>query len=147
MATSIPSSLKNRQIVLRSHPVGEPKDTDFLPQEATIPTTLEEGKILLKTFARGLTKYLAEEKAEDQGWLAGVLANVVNSATETADTRSWLTLPNTIGLARLNVPAGTYDLEVESIDADGAVDSVPRLVIPGVEVRAGDWTFVSQRLW
>ncbi len=105
----------------------------------------EKGKILVKTFARGLTKYLAEEKAEDKGWLAGLLANIFVSATETADTRSWLTLPNTIGLARLNLPAGTYDLEIDLIDAAGT--ATPRLEVPGVEVRAGDWTFLSERVW
>jgi hypothetical protein len=126
-----------------------------LPAEAALVEDLEgrafatfgaeRGKILLKTFARGLTKYLAKEKADDQGWLAGVLANVFNVATETADTRSWLTLPNAIGMARLSLPAGTYDLEIEATDAAG--QTVTRLQAPGVEVRAGDWTFVTQRIW
>jgi uncharacterized protein len=105
----------------------------------------ERGKILLKTLARGLTKYLAKEKADDEGWVAGVLANIFNVATESADTRSWFTLPNTIGLARLNLPAGTYDLEIEILEATG--QRVTSVALPGIAVEAGDWTFVSQRIW
>jgi len=126
-----------------------------LPVEAALAEDLEgrafatfgqeRGRILLKTLARGLTKYLAKEKADDQGWVAGVLANIFNVATETADTRSWLTLPNTIGLARLNLPAGTYALEIDLLDASGR--PVATLTLPAVTVRAGDWTFVARRVW
>ncbi len=129
--------------------------TGELPAEAALVEDLEgramatfaseRGKILLKTFARGLTKYLTKEKADDQGWVAGVLANIFNVATETADTRSWMTLPNTIGLARLTLPAGSYDLEIDLLDAAGR--TVATLSVPGVTVRAGDWAFVARRAW
>jgi hypothetical protein len=102
------------------------------------------GKILLKTLARALTKYLAKQKADNVSWATGALANLFGAATETADTRSWLTLPNLITMARLRLPPGTYDLQVELVDAHGA--PAGNRTIHGVTVRAGGWTFLSQRI-
>jgi len=101
------------------------------------------GKTLLKTIARAVTKYLAKEKVEEKGRVAGLLANLVGVATEQADTRNWLTLPRNVAMTRLELPPGTHDLEVELVDDRGRVLAVETL--PGVVVRAGDWTFLSRR--
>ncbi len=104
-----------------------------------------QGKIVLKTIARALAKYGMKKKADEQGKVAGFLANLLGAATEQADTRSWLTLPHTILMARLTLPPGEYDLRVEWTDARGrTVDSD---LLPGVVVREGDWTWVSRRLF
>ncbi len=77
--------------------------------------------IYAKTVVRALVKYAAaseiEEEAEEKhgegvGDLAGILANVVNVATERADTRAWLGLPHRIWLARLKVPPGTHEVVI-----------------------------------
>jgi hypothetical protein len=101
------------------------------------------GGILLKTIARGLTKYLASEKVGDKGRVAGLLMNLLGAATEQADTRGWLTLPHGIAMSRLDLPPGVYDLTVDLVDADGRSLGVE--TIPAVEVRAGDWCFLSRR--
>ncbi len=102
------------------------------------------GKILLKTLARALTKYLAKQKADDVGWATGALANIFGAATETADTRSWLTLPNLITMARLRLAPGTYDLRVELVDPDGA--PAGSRTIHDVTVQPGSRTFISRRI-
>jgi hypothetical protein len=105
----------------------------------------EWGKILLKTLARALTKHLTQQSIDRQSDLAGFVAGLFNTATETADTRSWLTLPNVIGMARLCLPEGEHDLEIQLMDDAGR--PAGRVVVPRVAVRAGDWTFVTHRIW
>jgi hypothetical protein len=105
----------------------------------------EYSGILLKTLARGLSKYVAKQKADDQGVIAGILANIFGAATEAADTRNWLTLPNSIAMVRLALPPGEYDLQVELIDINGL--TVGTEIIDGIIVRAGDWCFMSRRVF
>ena len=92
-----------------------------------------EGGILLRTVARALLKYLAyrqvTKKSDDENGeeevdhtkeilmdLLGRAVNVVNIATEHADTRSWQTLPNQIFLLRMRLPAGTHTVKLEFSD-------------------------------
>jgi hypothetical protein len=104
----------------------------------------EFGTILLKTVARGLAKYLGTREAEKAGQGLGVLANLFASVTETADTRSWLTLPHSIFLVRMTLPAGEHTLRAAIDDGSGQARQV---TIPGVVVRDGGWTFLSRRLY
>jgi len=115
-----------------------------LSREARITFDAEKPTIFFKTVLRGLTKYLASRGAEKAGgdW-AKLAANIFGAVTESADTRSWLTLPESVHLARLSLPAGTYDLQVEVLDRQGR--SLGNITVPGVRVAAGDWTFISQR--
>jgi hypothetical protein len=79
-------------------------------------------RVLLKTVIRGITKYLATRGAEKKtGDVGGFLANLLTAATERADTRGWITLPNDIQMARLAVPAGSHNVALRFLDADGAV--------------------------
>jgi hypothetical protein len=114
-------------------------------RNASITFEAEYGMILFKTILRGLTKYLATQEANKQNEVVGFLANLLGVATETADTRSWLLLPDHVQLVRLQLPAGVHDLELELLDGSGR----PRgtVTIPGVTVRTGDWTFVNQRIY
>jgi uncharacterized protein len=104
----------------------------------------EFGKILLKTVARGLTKYLGTHEAQKAGKGWGALANVLAAVSETADTRSWLTLPRDIYLVRMTLPAGEHTLHATVDDGSG---QVWRVAIPDVVVRDGGWTFLSQRVY
>ncbi len=111
---------------------------------ARVTFDAEFGKILLKTVARGLTKYFGTMEAEKAGEGWGVVANLFASATETADTRGWLTLPRSVALVRLSLPAGEHTLRAMVDDGSGQAWEV---TIPGVVVRDGGWTFLSQRLF
>jgi hypothetical protein len=101
-------------------------------------------RILLKTIARGVTKYLAFKTArKKQGEVAGLLFNVFNVVTESADTRSWLTLPNNFGMIRMSLPAGMYDLKLRFHDKSGRL--VESASFPEVEIKDGDFTFLNYR--
>lgn len=105
-----------------------------------------KGQIILKTIVRGLAKYLAKEGADDkQGEVAGWIINAINVATENADVRSWATLPGSIRMSRLVLPEGVHDIEIVLFDAFGGTDQT--IVIPGVEVRAGQYHFMNYRIY
>ncbi len=115
-------------------------------RQARITFDAEKPSIFFKTILRGLTKYLATRGAEEAGgsW-AGLAANIFGAVTESADTRSWLTLPEHVNLARLSLPPGTYDLQVELLGHHGQV--LGAQAVEAVEVRPGDWTFISRRVF
>jgi len=117
-----------------------------LSRQARITFDAEKPTIFFKTILRGLSKYLASRGAKKAGgdW-AGWAANIFGAVTESADTRSWLTLPADVQLVRLTLPAGTHDLVVRLTDRKGR--DMSSQTIAGVEVRAGDWTFLSRRVF
>lgn len=117
-----------------------------LARQARITFDAEKPSILFKTILRGMTKYLASHQAEKSGGkVLGVVTNLFGAAVESADTRSWLTLPEHIRIGRLSLPAGVYDLKVQVLDPAGQV--IHQEVIDGVQVSAGDWTFLSRRVF
>jgi len=117
-----------------------------LRRQARITFDAEKPTIFFKTILRGLTKYLASRGAEEAGgeW-AKMAANIFGAVTESADTRSWLTLPENVNLARLSLAPGVYELRVELLGADG--QTLQTETIPQVTVKPGDWTFVSRRVF
>lgn len=117
-----------------------------LSRAARITFDAEKPTIFFKTILRGLAKYLASRGAKKAGgeW-AGWAATIFGAATESADTRGWLTLPAEVHLVRLALPAGVHDLQVELVDREGR--PMGSQTITGVEVRAGDWTFLSRRVF
>ena len=82
----------------------------------------------------------AEQKA---GRLGGVLANLVTAATEKADTRSWITLPRTIQMARLLVDPGTHTVEIKCYGPGGTL--LETVAFEDVRVGAGEVRFLSHR--
>ena len=103
-----------------------------------------EPRIMLKTIARGVTKYMAFRTArKKQGEVAGLLVNIFNIATEGADTRSWLTLPNSFGVVRMSLPPGRHDLHLSFYNkSNQRIDSV---VVRSVEIKEDDFTFLNYR--
>ena len=53
-----------------------------------------------------------EERAEHAGEVAGFLMNIVNTATEKADTRNWQSLPAFVSYVRLPLNAGENEITV-----------------------------------
>jgi len=103
-----------------------------------------EPLIYMKTIARGVTKYLAFRTArKKKGEVAGLLVNIFNVATESADTRSWLTLPNSFGMVRMSLPPGKYNLNLSFYDRSGR--QVKSAEIEDVEISNGDFTFLNYR--
>ncbi len=75
--------------------------------------------ITARAIARAVVKYNMAREAGKQDQLAGVLVNIAGFVVERADTRSWLTLPAKIQMARLRLKAGRYNLSLELLDASG----------------------------
>ncbi len=105
--------------------------------------------IYVKTIARALIKYVAaaklEEKAEEEGGetagdVVGILANIVNVATERADTRAWLGLPHRIWLSRLRVPPGDHEVRL-------LLDGHEVITLGPIDVRPGERRLVNYRVF
>ncbi|MCC7261955.1 MAG: hypothetical protein IT369_05450 [Candidatus Latescibacteria bacterium] len=103
----------------------------------------KENSILAKTLARALSKYLLTKKVEKENEVLGVLFNWIGFATESADTRSWLSLPSRVSLVRFSLPPGTQDLTLELLDTRG--QTVETQVFPAVQVAAGKTLFLNYR--
>jgi hypothetical protein len=73
--------------------------------------------------------------------MAGLLVNIVGVLTERADTRSWLSLPANIHMARLQLAAGTYTLSIELLDNMGQIQH--RTQLNDIKVTAGKRRYVT----
>jgi hypothetical protein len=97
--------------------------------------------ILARAAARAMLKYQLSNQAGKENELAGLLINITGLLTERADTRSWSTLPASIQLARVALPPGEYDLEVELLDSAGR--PARKLLYPATRLVSGRKTFIS----
>lgn len=93
------------------------------------------GTVVARTAARAAAKYAASYAAGKENQLAGLLVNLAGVLTERADTRGWLTLPREIRMIRLQLPPGTYSVELEIQGPGGGV--VDRRTLDPVEVAPG----------
>ena len=75
----------------------------------------------------------------------GGIVNVVNIATERADTRSWRTLPNQIFLVRIPLLAGVYNVKLSFFDANGRDRSTQ--IFRDVEISPNQITFLNYRTY
>ncbi len=101
------------------------------------------GRILFRTILRGLAKYAITKAAENESETAGILTNLFAAITEKADTRSWITLPNTIQIARIVVEPGTHDIAIDCYDASG--QQLDTVTFENVEIGAGQVRFLAHR--
>lgn len=81
---------------------------------------------------------IAEERGDGTGLAFGLLAGLLSSWTESADLRSWLTLPAAVQVLRLPLEPGTYALAARL----GSGDSV---ALGTWELRPGQKVFVAAR--
>ncbi|MBP2681869.1 MAG: tetratricopeptide 4, partial [Candidatus Krumholzibacteriota bacterium] len=124
----------------REEPARVVENVDALAFEAF---EARRGAILVKAVTRALAKYLAKEGVDDKSEVAGLVMNLFNVITETADIRSWATLPQTIRMARLVLPEGTYNLEIVLRGAGSGEESY---VIENVGIAGGRSRFVNFRV-
>ena len=109
--------------------------------------------IIARSVARVVIKAVAGKKAQQTalnnnndnamaGMLGALAFQVAAIATERADTRSWLTLPSNIQLARLALPPGSYSVKVELLGMNKQV--VATQDYPGIVIRKDHKTFLSE---
>jgi uncharacterized protein len=84
-----------------------------------------------------------QQEGELFGTIAGVLAHVAAVATEEADKRSWVTLPDRIHVGRVLVPPGTYDIELRWRGRAGV--EVAKQPMRSITLKAGEKRFISTR--
>ncbi len=98
--------------------------------------------ITARAIARAIIKHTTQKEAQEQGGsLAGFLMTITNIVTEQADTRSWSTLPQEIQLARLVLPKGTQNVQIEMFNGAGVlVDTISQ----SVNVQSGERSFISE---
>jgi uncharacterized protein len=85
--------------------------------DAIASETLEDrrGRMVLKQMTRLVAKAVLTSQVEQKfGGLAGLAANVATAATETADTRSWTTLPQAFYITRARVSAGDHEFVIKT---------------------------------
>lgn len=99
--------------------------------------------ITARAIARAVIKRKAEKKVGKDGNALGQLfMMVINHGTEIADTRCWNTLPQEFDLARVYLPAGKHEVDIEVVGPMGnVVDTIKRVV----NIKAGAKTVVSKR--
>jgi len=109
---------------------------DSFDKLARLSLETHRAAMTARLIARALIKKQAAHQAEDKGGaLAGFLVDVAGMVTETADTRSWLTLPKNILFARLPLPTGIYPARLELLGANGHIVQVVDL--GGIELTQG----------
>jgi hypothetical protein len=101
--------------------------------------------ILTRTVARSFAKYLTYHEAKKKNKVLGFLTNLFNVATEIADTRSWVSLPNNIQIGRLALEPGLHTITLEARDATGNL--VETQTFDNVEIKPGQRTFLNHRMY
>ena len=97
--------------------------------------------ITARAVARAVLKYNMSREAGKQNDVAGLIVNIAGVLTERADTRSWLSLPANIQMARLQLPAGNYTLSIELLDDFEQIQHTTML--NDVKVTPGERRYVS----
>ena len=94
-----------------------------------------------RAITRNIARHQASRAVSEESEALALLLNFFATAAEQADTRNWRTLPASIHLLRLPLPAGTHDIEVE-LRGTGRASSHQQ-VFEGVTVRPGEMRFHS----
>jgi hypothetical protein len=108
--------------------------------------------ITARAVARAIAKGVIQESVDKAGQdndnaaaaklIGSLLVRVAAVATERADTRSWLTLPANVQLARLSLPPGTYDVTVDLLGTNDQV--ISSRVFPQISIRKEHNTYLTQ---
>lgn len=108
--------------------------------------------ITARTIARAVAKGAIQESVDRAGrrrdndaaveLLGSLIVRVAAVATERADTRSWLTLPANIQLARLSLPPGSYDVTVDLLGVGDQV--IATRDYPAVVINRKRKTYLTQ---
>ncbi len=113
--------------------------------DAIARTSLESHRaaMVVRLIARAILKKAAAKKAEQNGgaW-AGFLVDAVGILSETADTRSWLTLPKNIYFARWALAAGTYPAKLTLFGQQGQV--ISNITLADVIIEQGQKTVIEE---
>ncbi len=111
----------------------------------------EYNKIFISSAVRAAVKFLltkeakkqADKKDENVGVILDVLLTSLFTAAESADTRSWFTLPAQIREANVLVEDGKHEVKIQLLDAANQV--LDEHVIKDVQINKGRRTYLYVR--
>jgi len=109
--------------------------------------------ITARSIARAVAKGAIQESVDRAGnsgnsndaavqLISSFVIRVATAATERADTRSWLTLPANIQMAKISLPPGNYDVTVELLGVGDRV--VETRAYPQVTIHDARNTYLTQ---
>ncbi|MDX1443863.1 MAG: hypothetical protein R3270_08850 [Gammaproteobacteria bacterium] len=128
------------QRLTKTAAVSEPLEDLSVVAERTLDD--EMPGLLAKAIARNVAKNAAANEIGEQNAILGLFANLASAASESADVRSWSTLPSRIQVARMVVPAGDHsDMYIEYYNAGSGF--IGRETLGSVKVRAGMPTVIG----
>jgi hypothetical protein len=109
-------------------------------------TTLEKdyGALVARRVGGLAAKAVVADQIRQKNQLLGMLAWIGMNAADRADLRQWSTLPQTIQMARLRLPAGEYHLKIQGLSGSGG-STQDVLADQVIHIQAGQKTFVSWR--
>lgn len=70
--------------------------------------------IILRTTVRAITRGVTQKQINDTNPLAGLAVGIASAIVESADTRTWRTLPDDTLVARVRLPKGEHHLTLPS---------------------------------
>jgi len=127
-------SRPNKVFVARVSVSGESVDTQLMEDiDAIAKSSLDArmAAITARSIARAVSKVAIQNSVDRVGQNSGsdpaaellgsLFVRVAAIATERADTRSWLTLPANVQLARMALKPGSYDIKVEMLGANETI--------------------------
>ena len=68
--------------------------------------------IILRTSVRAASRVVAQKELNETNPLAGLIVGILSAVTESADTRTWRTLPNETQVARVRLAPGEHRLNL-----------------------------------
>ncbi len=102
------------------------------------------GREITREIARLAAKEKVSREIEERSSEAAAnLARIGFMLAESADTRSWQTLPAKLEIARLSLDAGTYDVRVQFLDANNTL--LEETLFKQVRAEPGEKVFLLSR--
>jgi tetratricopeptide (TPR) repeat protein len=154
LPTLVPQPPRYNRVVVRARPA-DPRTGTELEVSAPLVENLDahalrafeekQSTVLVRAIARALVKYAAFDAADNKDPGLGAVVNLFNAVTETADTRNWSTLPQTIHMARLDLPPGEYTIDADFLSPDGVKRGT--VTFSGVRVVRGGVVFRNARVF
>ena len=147
-------SRPNRVLAARVSVAGKQVSTQMMEDIDAIARASLDSRmpaIAARSVARAVAKGAIQESVDRAGnrnndvaveLLGSFFVRVAAIATERADTRSWLTLPANVQLARLSLPPGSYTVTVDLLGADAQVVSTQEYL--GVVITGKRKTYLTQ---
>lgn len=146
----IPYGSSSSAIVLENGQKIATKNVADIASAAKLTLQEESNTIWARTATRVATKFILSKQAHDVAkkntdnngavLLVDIFTNILNTATEQADTRSWFTLPAQIKMANVFLEPGEYNIDFYNYNAAGL--PIDTYHFDKVKIKKGERTYL-----